>query len=416
MISHEVDMVKKKAAKTLQISWDRFKWDLPGKVLENIPFKDDNVQEHSEQNAGIGEYVFTGQLGAGTFGAVFKAEHPSLGTCALKVIAKSSVKNVWQLLSIDSELCIMTNLSAHPHVARAHGAMHTEANIILVMDYCGPLNLHSFIAQTLKSSGEATLPAEAVQRFCKQEASGLSHLHSFMVCHRDLKPTNFIVSIDGSTLRLTDFGLAVMTCGPGQKLFHCCGSLPFAAPEVLRLQYDAQPNAVGYNGFAADIWSLAVNFVELGQGLYSMERIMGWVPQPPAEPHQRVQDLDNFMDTWKSVPEMCVPGLKKVVGKMLARRPEARWTIGQVAGNEGLGIDQVHECCVDGCLHNMRPRMHFASNDIGIRETPSHLTPSRVEDGQPQRPRRHVEAEADEVAELSGDDDDEDDEVDVLLA
>ncbi len=41
------------------------------------------------------------------------------------------------------------------------------------------------------------------------------------------------IFVDGY-LQVTDFGLAVINAGPGQKLKDDCGSLPFVAPEALR--------------------------------------------------------------------------------------------------------------------------------------------------------------------------------------
>jgi serine/threonine protein kinase len=38
---------------------------------------------------------------------------------------------------------------------------------------------------------------------------GLEHLHLSGVCHRDIKPQNWIVSDDGATPRLADFGFTV---------------------------------------------------------------------------------------------------------------------------------------------------------------------------------------------------------------
>jgi len=377
MITQEVERMKTKTSRTLQVAWKRFMWDLPGKVLESIPSIDNTLQERTEQDVGIGEYAFTCQLGAGTFGAVFKADHPKHGVCAVKVIAKTSVKNVCQLFSVDSELCIMSNLAEHPNVVHARGALHTESNIILIMDYAGDMNLHMFVVKTLKSSGDSALSAELVEGFCKQEAAAVAHLHSSMVCHRDLKPTNFIVTNDGSSLRLTDFGLAVMACGPDQRLSHCCGSLPFAAPEVLRLQQKPKGQGAGYNGFAADVWSLAANFVELACGLYSMERLLGWVPQHPVDLQQRLHDIEHFRDIWATVPETGVVGLHALVKNMFALRPEERWLMGQVVGPEGFGIGEVHTCSVPGCFHTLRQRIHFAAEGIVLREVPCPLASSR---------------------------------------
>lgn len=379
MIKQEVEAVKKKTKRTLQLAWKRFMWELPGNVLDKVPYMDESLKEHTDEQLGVSDYVYTAQLGSGTFGSIFKADHPKLGTVAMKVIARSSVKTVNQLFAIDSELCIMMHLPRHPSVVKAHTALHTASNIILVMDYAGDLNLHTFIARSCKGSAKAVLPPELAYSFCQQEAAAVAHLHEYMVCHRDLKPSNFVMANDGLTLRLTDFGLAALLCGLDQKLTHCCGSLPFAAPEVLRLQQDRKVRTDGYSGFCADVWSLAANFVELLCGLYSMEHLLGWVPAHPADLDQRIQDLERFEQVWASRPEMNLPSLHGLIANMFALRPEQRFTIGQVMGRQGLDLEDRSAREPGQPLRGVERREHFASDGFKVRPVGTVPSPSEQE-------------------------------------
>lgn len=352
MLEHEKAALKKKTARSLEAANDKIIWSLPGNVLESIPLVDETLVECSTQDrVGVGDFSITDQLGAGAFGAVFKAQHPRHGACALKVVPKRCINTVRQLCMLHRELHIMGNLGAHPNVVRAHGALHSKANLILVMEYAGNMNLHAYALKMSKSTGEAVMRKDRVERFCQQEAAAVAHLHASMVCHRDLKPTNFIVTDDGASVRLADFGLSAIAFGPAEKLLHCCGSLPFAAPEVLRLQLDDASRAAGYDGFAADIWSLAMNFVELACGLYSVEQLLDWVPKHPEDVVQRVQDMERFGEAWSRVPETPVAGLCSIVARMVAARPEERWTIFQVVGPEGLGLEELHACPRCGWAH-----------------------------------------------------------------
>jgi len=383
MINMEVEAVKKKAARTLQAK--RFMWDLPGTALQSIPFMDNSIEERTEGDVGVGDYAFVNRLGAGTFGAVYRAEHPVQGTVAVKVLPKASVKTMSQLFSIDSELCIMLNLARHPCVVRAHAAMHTASNIILVMEHAGDMNLHNFSVMTLKNSGEEVLPLSIVEPFLKQEAAALAHLHACMVCHRDLKPTNFIVSNDGKRVRLTDFGLATLLCGPDQSLSHCCGSLPFVAPEVLELMVGAKDKQSRgtYNGFAADVWSLAANFVELSCGLYSLERILGWLPQHPTSPEQQRQDLAGLGAVWARTPPPQAAGLHSVVAGMLVLQPEARRTIRQVVSEGGLCIEGLKPCPPHGSLCRLEPREPTVAEGVRHREVVAPATPPQASQTRP---------------------------------
>lgn len=331
LMARQVEAVKRKTSESLQGAWAQFMWDLPGKVLESIPAADAKLPEQVKEGVGIGDYNFTGLLGSGTFGAVYRAEHGKRGTVAVKCIGKESVKNIYQLFSINSEVSIMSNLSRHPNVLKAFGALHPPSHIVLVMEHGGARNLQSFFAEASKHKA---LSVEIIERFCRQAAVGVAHLHASLVCHRDLKPTNYVVSEDQSSLRITDFGLSVMSFGPQQKLMHCCGSLPFAAPEVLRLQQKKEPGQ-GYDGFAADVWSLAANFLEFSCGLYTMDRLLGWVPQPPGDPVQRQRDIENVKESWRQVPPVGIPWMQKVLTRMFVMPAHERCSIAEVVGGSG---------------------------------------------------------------------------------
>jgi len=338
----KVEEVKELASRKLQVAWKNQMWTLPGAVLECIPSEDASVTEWPAREpgglGGVGGYAFEAKLGGGSFGTVFKAHHKDQGVVAVKVIQKASVKNVSQLFSLNQELGIMQHVPTHGNVASAMHAFHTSNCIYLVMDYAGGMSLHKFVRTTLAAEGSSALPRDLARSFCCQMAVALSHLHSLMVCHRDLKPANFIVSDVGHILRLVDFGFAVMLCSKDQRLTACCGSLPFCAPEVLRASAGRGKN---YNPFAADVWSVALNFVEMACGPYSIEKCLGWVPQHPQDPEQRKHDIDRLESLWASTPDTGIEGLGKTVSHMLLLKPESRWNIAQVLGTEGLGVGLV---------------------------------------------------------------------------
>lgn len=371
----EVQDAKQQLCRKMQIAWKELMWNMPGRLLEGIPQEDRNLEERPAVNdecwGGVGDFTFVAKLGVdhdgGMEAVTFRAEHPELKTVAVKVIQKSSVKNLGQLVSVDQEMRIMHHIPPHPNVTRALSALHTQRNIFLVLDYSGNMNLHRFTQQSIAHTGEQALPKDLARSFVEQMASGVAHLHAHLVVHRDLKPTNFLVSDSQDKLRLAEFNLVTMCCSRKQLLMQCCGSLPFCAPEVLRQQ---DGNGSGYDAFAADIWSLAGNFAELGLGPYGIERLLGWVPA--ADSDRRLEDLEHLPEIWADVEDMGVPGLNNIVAHMLRLQPSERWTAYQVAGRQGLGIDLAPRPPSRGGL-KLHVGESFTANRVASRTVDSEL-------------------------------------------
>ena len=98
-------------------------------------------------------------LGAGSFGCVFKGEHPQQGIVAIKAISKDTVKSAHALFSLDREFCIMCNLPTHPNIVRAHKVLHAEKRLYMVMGFAGRRTLHDYTVQVLKEIGSKALPS-----------------------------------------------------------------------------------------------------------------------------------------------------------------------------------------------------------------------------------------------------------------
>jgi serine/threonine protein kinase len=80
-------------------------------------------------------------------------------------------------------------------------------------------------------------------------ASAVQHLHSHSIVHRDLKPENILYkSPNDDHLVLSDFGLSV-DVPDGRSLTQPCGTLQYAAPEVLTARTYQK---------AVDMWGIGV--------------------------------------------------------------------------------------------------------------------------------------------------------------
>jgi PAS domain S-box-containing protein len=147
---------------------------------------------------------------------------------------------------------------------------------------------------------------------CKLTAT-LAEVHEQRVIHRDIKPTNVLVSADGSDVMLADFGISVLLESERGHIHD---------PTLLRgtLSY-VSPEQTGRTGrdvdFRSDLYSLGVTFYELLTARRpfvaetSLELIHAHLARRP-EPPERLR------------PEL-PPALSQLVTKLLEKAPERRY-------------------------------------------------------------------------------------------
>ncbi|MDT5038024.1 MAG: eukaryotic-like serine/threonine-protein kinase, partial [Micromonosporaceae bacterium] len=129
----------------------------------------------------------------------------------------------------------------HPSVVRVYDVIRTDVHPWIVMEYVASRSLHEVIAE------DGTLPPARVAQIGLQVLGALRAAHRAGVLHRDVKPSNVLLTDDGRVV-LTDFGLATMpgeatVTRPGMVL----GSPAYISPERAR---------EGYAGPESDLWSL----------------------------------------------------------------------------------------------------------------------------------------------------------------
>ena len=177
----------------------------------------------------LGPYRLESLLGEGGMGLVFRAvREPDGEVVALKVLRRE--------LSHDE-----TYRRRFVHEARAAGEVR-ERHLVPVLD-AGDEEGRSFLAvsfvpgPTLEQRIQAgPIPIVDIVRITAEVGAGLDTLHAADLVHRDVKPSNIILSEEGGAM-LTDFGLAkgrayTVLTRPGQVM----GTLDYIAPELIRGQ------------------------------------------------------------------------------------------------------------------------------------------------------------------------------------
>jgi serine/threonine protein kinase/tetratricopeptide (TPR) repeat protein len=247
------------------------------------PFRDTGLLRRDARDQlpeRLGDFRLRERLGAGGMGVVFLAEQESLGRpVALKVVRPDLVFFAGTRERFRREIEVVARLS-HPAIVpivatgehdgmpwyampRLEGCTIDEATkrlrgrepatlsgADLERVVCGPATASS----QMDRSVFAGRYWQACVRLVRQAALGLEHAHRQGIVHRDVKPSNVMLTIDGRAM-LLDFGLARVQGDP--KLTRTGtepGSPAYMAPEQVR-------------GLAADersdVYSLAATLLQL---------------------------------------------------------------------------------------------------------------------------------------------------------
>jgi serine/threonine protein kinase len=152
-------------------------------------------------------YEVLGLIGKGGMGDVYRARHRKMErTVALKVINRGLVQKAEAIDRFHREVRAAAQLS-HPNIVTSYDADHAGDFHFMVMELVDGIDL----SQTIKKRG--ALPIAEACDYIRQAAIGLQHAHERGMVHRDIKPHNLMVTVDG-TIKILDFGLASLAPEP----------------------------------------------------------------------------------------------------------------------------------------------------------------------------------------------------------
>ncbi len=155
----------------------------------------------------IGEYQVRSRLGRGGMGEIW------LATRAGKSFV---VKTLLPHLADDPRIVEMfikegrvASRVDHPNVVKVHEVGESEGRHYLVQEYVEGASLDRIIQH------QGRLPAPLAALIAERACAGLSAIHGFSVVHRDISPSNLLLSVNGE-VKVTDFGIAkTFTTEPG---------------------------------------------------------------------------------------------------------------------------------------------------------------------------------------------------------
>lgn len=272
------------------------------------------------------EYSLGGKLGSGSFGQVREAT--ALWTSArlaVKIIAvgveqpgkkrRSMVKAcTHRQRRARQEVAVWHHLGRHEHIVELMEAFYERCMFYLVMEKCG----HNLMEELMKLP-DADEKHIAWMLF--EMLVAIQYVHEKRLVHRDIKPDNFLMGgSDGRTVKLCDFGMAVLLQDHG-KVFDDCGTTPYKSPEMLQ--------GMGYDQ-KTDIWSFGVTAYLLLYGAFP------YAPQSRCEEYvPAVEDAikcglppPKFVRVSGGEPPSKDAG--SFVRTLLQRRPHCRYTAAQL--------------------------------------------------------------------------------------
>lgn len=245
----------------------------------------DQDQQQPERVATcLEDFEILSTLGSGTFGCVYKARNLLNGrTVALKVI-KPNLSPV----PVFVELEAMQRVSGNKYALEFYSSFEGPASeTVIEMQYVDGKDLFTFLSDLKQNLSEVQ-----ARHIFKQMVRAVQFAHSRGIIHRDLKPENFLIRSSSRhpgqyRVKLIDYGLAKFY-DPKSEVVQCqtcCGSLDFAAPELVRAALSPRGQA-SYDGRIVESWALGVILFELTSWKYPfvradrIDRIRSGLPQP----------------------------------------------------------------------------------------------------------------------------------------
>ncbi|MEM9463287.1 MAG: serine/threonine-protein kinase [Myxococcota bacterium] len=152
-----------------------------------------------KRGAAVGRYIVLETLGCGAMGIVYTAYDPDLDRkIALKLLLPGRDGRPAARLRLQREAQAIARL-AHPNVVAVHDVGMVDDGVFIAMEFVDGVDLARWL-----TNGERSL-AEILDRFM-QAGRGLAAAHAAGLVHRDFKPENVLLGLDGRA-RVVDFGL-----------------------------------------------------------------------------------------------------------------------------------------------------------------------------------------------------------------
>ena len=150
-----------------------------------------------------GEFEIVREVGRGAMGAVYLAKDVALSRkVAIKVISPQLLADENMVARFRLEARTVTSLR-NPHIVTIHAVRALDDLHYFIMDFVEGCSLRAI----LKAHGPLPIPVIQALLFQVGGALAYAHRRGRGVIHRDVKPANIMIDVEGNAF-VTDFGIS----------------------------------------------------------------------------------------------------------------------------------------------------------------------------------------------------------------
>ncbi|MBB5080612.1 serine/threonine-protein kinase [Nonomuraea endophytica] len=305
----------------------------------------------------LGSYLLAGRLGQGGQGVVFLGQTPAGAQVAIKLLHASVAADP------EARRRFLGEVEAVRRVAPFCTAQVLDASLeddrpYIVSEYVDGVSLRDHVVAKGPRAGGS------LDRLAIGTATALSAIHRAGVVHRDFKPGNVLLSLDGP--RVIDFGVSRLMDSAATTNQMPVGTPAYLAPERIEGE-SAGPPADMY------AWALTLAYTANGRHAYRADtyqeilaRILYGRP-----------DLGTLTGRLREIVEACL-------ARSPGERPRAEEALSLLLGQEGLDVRDVLTSGARAAVDATDPRAGMPADTLPT--GPDDSTPTTSGPGDPPQP------------------------------
>src|SRR5437588_105360 len=311
-----------------------------------------------------GKYQILDRLGIGGMGEIFKVRHIHLNELRVIKIMRPNVAADDQGMQRFLQEARTSTMIKHKNLAMLYDFAQLDyGSYYMVWEFIDGTNIQKWIGQN------GAMPARLAIEISVQALSGLDHLHSMGLIHRDISPENIMLSQDhhGKLLvKVIDFGIAKQlgeSEASGQGLTQTgmfLGKLKYASPEQAGFLKEGErldPRS--------DLYSF---------GIVMYEMLAGRAPFQATNPHGYILKhvTEKPLPIAQLNPEVSIPPqLESIVQRSLEKSRDHRFT---TAAEFASALESIRNSVAPDAKYGLGERMVTLSAQRTVQDLPKPRT------------------------------------------